>query len=364
MIGSSRSRTVRGFQSTAGNNIRPAERRGRDRKGVAHALPRSAIEFRVVALATLLVLAGCTTPFEVGGPDQATAPNETTDPESGTPSPADTATSVNTAGPWRNITDHVADALEYWEYNDAAYGGYEIDYDLEPNASDPDIVVRYVEDFSACGPPGRDHVVGFAPRITAENPPDPPERICVRAGFNDESARHVIKHEFGHLLGIRHGEPPVDLMSPDPTLRATSAARENLSVYVDRSMIFARRNQVAKQQLGYVHEYYKTGASGTMGEVNISAVEKRDTADVVVTFPRQSRCDRSKVGSCATFESRPDGKLQLSVAIPATHEDTFGWHAGFWFGYALGIDRHRDLPPPFRNASFDDRRGEWWTDQR
>ena len=98
-------------------------------------------------------------------------------------------------------------------------------------------------------------------------------------------------------------------------------------------LIFARRNQVAKQQLDHVYEYYKTGASGTMGEVNISAVEKRDTADAVVTFPRQSPCDGSKVGSCATFESRPDGKPQLSVAIPATHEDTFGWRAGFWFGY-------------------------------
>ncbi|WP_181692311.1 matrixin family metalloprotease [Natronomonas sp. LN261] len=340
---------------------------------------------RVVALATLLVLAGCTTPFGAGGSGPASAPNGTDGPDAERASP-DTAASatnpwgkptltvgvVNTAGPWRDVTDHVADSIGYWERNDAAYGRYEVDYDLEPNASDPDIVVKYVGDVRECGLPDRDHVAGFAPRITAENPPDPPERICVRAGATNGSTRHVIKHEFGHLLGIRHGEQPADLMSPDygyraiprpgPALQTAPIARENLSVYADRSTVFARRNLVAKRQLGHVFGYYEAGASGAVEGVDITAADGRDTADIVITFPRQSPCDRPSVGSCATLENRSDGRPRLGVAITTTHEDTFGWHAGFWIGFALGIDRHRDLPPPFRNASFDDRRGPWWAD--
>ena len=80
------------------------------------------------------------------------------------------------------MTGSVADALEYWERHDAAYGRYQVDYALQPTAAHPDVVVKYVTDVAACGSPSRDGGVGFAPRISAAHPPEPPETVCVRAG--------------------------------------------------------------------------------------------------------------------------------------------------------------------------------------
>lgn len=344
---------------------------------------------RVALLAATLVFAGCAAPFGAGGPD--TSPNGTADVDAGasTTTPTATATNasnpwgkrtltvgvVNTAGSWRDVTGHVADAIEYWERNDADYGRYEVEFDLRPNAADPDVVVRYVEDISVCGSPNYDSGAGFASRITADNPPDPPEYICVRTGFDEASTNHVVKHEFGHLLGIDHGDPPYDLMRanheynpiprPNADVLAASRTRTNLSVYVDRSTVFARRDVVAQRQLESVFAYYERGASGTVKrDVTITEVDEREAADVAVTFPRQSPCDRNRPGSCVTLDARPDGEPQLRVAITTTHEDTFGWHAGFWLAVALGAGDHSDLPPPFLNASFDDRRREWWADDR
>lgn len=336
---------------------------------------------RVIALVALLVFAGCVTPFGAPGDDEPRTSVERTPDQTSTATatpPANpwgkrtvTVAVVNSAGSWRNVTGSVADALEYWERHDSTYGRYQVDYDLQPSAAHPDIVVKYVTDVSVCGSPHRDGGVGFAPRISANNPPEPPESVCVRAGFSEASTDHVLKHEFGHVLGIDHGEPPVDLMSteydylqvprPTPALHAASIPRENLAVYVDRSTIFARRDYVARQQLDRVFEYFETGTPESLERVNVTEVETREAADVIFRFPRQSPCERNRPGSCSELRNRSDGRPQLDVAITTTHEDTFGWHAGFWLSFALGADRHEKLPAPFRNASFDDRHRQWWS---
>lgn len=338
------------------------------------------MRLRVTVVVALFVLTGCLAPFGASGTDETPTGTELDPSKSDTSlQPANpwgkstlTVGVVHSASSWRNVTGSVAEALDYWEQHDSTYGRYQVDYDLHPNASDPDIIVRYVTDVSVCGSPNRDRGAGFAPRITAEHPPQPPEYVCVRTGFNEASTTHILKHEFGHLLGINHGETPRDLMSteyeylqiprPTPALRAASIPRENLSVFVDRSTIFARRDHVAKRQLERVFEYYETGAAETIGRVNLTKIQDRDAADVVIRFPRHSPCDRTLAGSCAKLGERPDGHPQLDVSITTTHEDTFGWHAGFWLGFALGAERHEELPAPFRNASFDDRHREWWSD--
>jgi hypothetical protein len=279
----------------------------------------------------------------------------------------------HSAGSWRNVTGLVAETLDYWERNDAQYAAYEVGFELRPDASNPDIVVNYVSDISACGTTSRDGGVGFAPVISESTPPDPPESICVRQGFTEASTRHILKHEFGHLLGISHGQPPNDLMAvdyeytslPRPTSRVLSADAVNspVTVYVDRSTIYARRDYVAQQQLNYTFRYYERNANlVSNGPVDVTLVENRTDADIVFSFPQSPSCTRERVGSCAEIETQRDGSHQYRVKITTTHEDTYGWHAGYWLGIALGVDTHGNLPSPFLNATGEDRHDEWWND--
>lgn len=332
----------------------------------------------VLALIVAVIAAGCAAPAAPGGPDEPTAEDGANDGSAEDPAtsnpwgqPTLTVSIVHETGSWRNVTALVADTLQYWERRDDAYGNYEVGYDLKPNAADPDVVIRYVEDVSVCGSVGSAEVGGFAPRITAANPPEPPEYVCVRAGYTEAGTRHVLKHEFGHLLGLGHSDRPRAVMEPRrnyqriprPTPAVVNASfRSPLRVAVDRSTIYARRHQIAGQQLDSVFAYYERGADGSVDEATeIVEVDDEDEADVVVTFPRQSPCP-VETGSCGSLGRRSNGQPQLEVAITTTHEDTFGWHAAVWLAVAAGVDHHADLPAALRNATFSDRRSPWWRD--
>lgn len=338
------------------------------------------MRIRVGVVALLLLVAGCQAP--AADPGTATGPSQDGQPPTG---PADSETTParnpwgaetvtvavsNEASPWRNVTPPVADALDYWNRHAREYGRYRVGFELEPDAADPDVVVRYVGSIGACGSVGYEDGAGFAPRITADDPPEPPEYVCVRRGFDDGSTRHILKHEFGHVLGIDHDEPPRELMradrqyrripNPEPVVRSAAFPRRNVTVAVDRSTVHARRDVVAQRQLDAAIAYYDRGDAETVDDdVSVTETDDEGRADVVVTFPRRSACDVD-VGSCGTVVERPDGDRQLRVEITATHEDTFGWHAGYWLAYAVAAERHGDLPPTFRNASFASQRSQWW----
>jgi hypothetical protein len=335
----------------------------------------------VLALLLVVVASGCLTPF---GAESSTPSAETPTGEDGGPgfettpsNPWGTETLTvgveHSAGPWRNVTGLVAETLDYWERNVAEYGAYGVGFELRPNASNPDIVVNYAEDISVCGTTSMDGGVGFAPVISDASPPDPPESICVRQGFTDASTRHILKHEFGHLLGISHGEPPTDLMDvdyeylsiprPTPEVLSAGAVESPVSVYVDRSTIHARRDYVAQQQLNHTIRYYERNANLVSDDpLDITLVESPGEADLVFSFPQSHPCEEKRAGSCAVVETQSDGRSQYQVAITTTHEDTYGWHAGYWLGIALGIDTYGNLPSPFLNASVDDRHADWWDD--
>jgi hypothetical protein len=62
-----------------------------------------------------------------------------------------------------------------------------------------------------------------------------------------------------------------------------------------------------------------------------------------------------------------DGALErytrLEIVVVGLDTEAVGWHVGRWLGVGFGLDADASFPPPLReNATYEDRRSEWWTD--
>lgn len=337
----------------------------------------------LVALVIVLVLAGCSggsTVSPTPQPTEQATTAATTDQQPRQSSPSanpwseQTVTvAVRDAPPWRNVSTLVANALDYWEANDERYAPYQVDYALDPDADRPDIVVRFVDDISTCGTGSYDSAVGWAPAITNQSDLDRPAEVCIRTGYTDETTQTVVKHEFGHLLGLEHGDQPLPLMSvrhprlrlprPSAGLRAFTWPRSTIRVYADFEGIYARREHIAREQVNNTLAYYERGAGDTLTrEVSFVRVDDRAAADVVLTFTEKSPCAEPGWGTCGWLEPRANATSQFHVTVTNLHEDAVGWHVGYWLGYTFEPERKADLPPPLRTSTYESRRSRWWNE--
>lgn len=190
-----------------------------------------------IVLVGVLLLAGCS-----GGPTTVPEPTDTstfsptpTAESSPTPTeyePSPTATpdpypsnywdeqqptvaiDTTNASNDRNYTAMVREAAAYWRVNSEQYAGYPIDLTVDPDASNPDIIVRIQKEIETCGlDTNTDRATGCASLISTWNHPTRPEVMQIRAGFTSNSTADTMKHEFGHLLGLSHGNEPMPLMN-------------------------------------------------------------------------------------------------------------------------------------------------------
>ena len=117
---------------------------------------------------------------------------------------------IENAATNRSIAPMVREAAEYWAANSRRYTGYRFEYRIEPNASNPTYRVRVVESIDNCGPNGP-----YLACTGVVGPAEPVGNHSVRVvdGMSRESLTYALVHEFGHALGLRHGDRPVDVMN-------------------------------------------------------------------------------------------------------------------------------------------------------
>ncbi|WP_435123937.1 matrixin family metalloprotease [Halobaculum sp. D14] len=356
-------------------------------------------------VALLCVTAGCVassaSPRDAGA-SPATAV-ETTSPAPGAASDASEATSdASDAGsdernPWREETLTVAvvagdaeratdsefaplvrRAASFWAANAERYAGYAVDFRVAAaangsGADDADVVVHRVDDVETCG--NATNPVGCAPTPNGTAPARPAV-VEVESGLTERSTVRVLKHEFGHLLGLRHGDAPRGLMQSavavttaprrNATDRAFPWADRRLTVAVDAADASspAERRTVRDEvagALGFVEQ------SAALPAVQFDRVDAAADADVVIRVA-ETPADGD---ACACFRLRgpdpdrdgaPERYRRLTVTLRDLDPETAAWHVGNWLSYALGAESPGNRPAPFRDDSAEQRRDDAWHD--
>jgi hypothetical protein len=204
--------------------------------------------------------------------------------------------------------------------------------------------------------------------------------VWLRTGLRADSAALVLKHEFGHLLGLDHDDAPADVMAarrvlytrpqPNATEVAFPWADRSFDVYVDVSN--TSEPVRARWQVRYALRYFGERAEGEVpgvpANLTFETTTNRSAAEVVIETAGVSPCGGG-AGSCgATRGPDPDGDGtvesydRLTITLVDLDPTAVAWHVGYWLAFGLGAERDADKPPPLRNASYVDRRSQWWDD--
>ena len=356
---------------------------------------RSRSVYAAVALAAVLVLSGCvgpafdapaTEPTPTGG-DASTGAPGTTATTAGPSTPTPTAVGKQ-ANPWgsdpvvvavadqartgREWAPLVREAAAFWEANAERFAGYPIDYEVRPDATDPDIVIEFVDTVPECD--GAGDAAGCAPLITDSRQIDRPETVSVRTGFSDSSTVTVIQHELGHTLGLTHDDAPAEVMAsrmvldteplPNATERDFAWDDPEFAVYVDSDS--ASDPDGFRAQVQRALDYYEDDPPGMPTNLTFTLVDDPDDAEIVVRPVDTSPCGSGAASCGGTAGWDPDGDgavetySELRISLVDLDTDAVGWHVGYWLAFGFGAEPDSEKPPPFRDASYEERRSAWW----
>lgn len=346
---------------------------------------------RVIAIAGLLVLSGCST---FTGTPQVPSPSGTSDrTPTATRTATPTATTAPPHNPWhadpvvvainrstptdRDFRSMTSAAIDYWNENAAEYSRFEAAFTLDSAATAPDIEVRFVEAIPRCAGYDPGHTLGCAPFYTEPGQADGTTVIEIRGDLTENSTIHTIKHELGHALGINHNESPMPLMAPinrDAVLLPVTNATDrpfpyrsrNLSVYVDPGPGISA--ETADREVTPALGYFEGGADGWL-QVTPRFSRTDDAADaaIVIRLTTEPGCGYADGGVCIEAidgeqldsDSSSEYYTQTTIVVAGVEPDHMDWFVGYGLGFAMGARNQTDLPPPLLDQSnkFD----EWWT---
>lgn len=317
-------------------------------------------------------------------PEVDTGPDES-GPTGGSPeSPSATATQTR-INPWgqRNVTVGVSGdssaltdeelaavrgAVGYWNEQHAVYTDREVTFEFAPDARRPVVVVDFVPSIEDCGGYGEPAItVACAPRYDPGADANVPTTVRVRNDQSGDALERSVKHEFGHLLGLKHGEEPMPLMraqtsfQPAPSLENASERRfpwhdRELTVAIEQDGTYPQillRNEVRKAL-----SFYERGPSGWEGpRPRFEIIDDPDRADIHLTVTRGDECDVGG-GYCWTIAGEDlddDGAIEYYTRFEATfgglEPQYLSWYSGRVIGYALGAENETALPGTFADPS-------------
>jgi hypothetical protein len=332
-----------------------------------------------VGLVALVVLSGCLTADPAGrGP--AATPTDSAPP---TPKNQPHKTLEGYDNPWnanpievvvenptgydQDVHGPVQRSLTYWERQTDSSSAYDPEYRLVSQSDDPEIRVEVVRTVDNCGTHDESVALGCAPVLTDTSEVNGTITVQVRAGHSEAATRAILKHEFGHTLGLEHGEGPGNVMSHDLSARSPDDIRDaNERRYPwstnTLEVAVVSRDGVPQSKRADIREaltYYERGAGGTVpNPPTFDIVEDAARADVVVDLQREVE-ECSGVGpaaSCVEWDGpdvdddgNPEYYTGAKIVVGENAWNRADWHTGYWLGHSLWVN---GIPNPFR---FSDR---------
>lgn len=264
----------------------------------------------------------------------------------------------------RDYTPYLSNTTRYWMEHDERYAAYQVNYTVEPDADDPDLLIVVENALELCGDVYSEHETGgCAPLFDASTRVSETVEIEISAKLPDDAVESTMKHEFGHMLGIRHGEPPEEVMQQFRTLspRKLPWGRDGLSVHFE---IADDRWYVRDRTTEAVDAIQRQ--TGT----ELSVAEERRAADIVVE-ERTGTLDCGREGgdapsadaaSCVSANAEDvddDGRWEYVVQVSSSvSRETFLWHVGRWIFAGFGVPEE-DFPWAFTGEDTYEKRSTW-----
>ncbi|MFC6974713.1 matrixin family metalloprotease [Halomicroarcula sp. GCM10025709] len=269
-----------------------------------------------------------------------------------------------------------AAAAQYWNGAGQQYVEFNVTLDVvagDGSERDPDVVVTYTESVTDCG--DDEFSAGCAPRPNASTGLERPADIEVQRGLSNESTLLVAKHEFGHLLGLRHDDEPQSVMyherdlwtrdRPNASERALPWDDPALTVAVRNGSLPAEDRVAYRQEVQYALAYFDEGADGAVpSNLSLQFVADPSAADIVVTPVTDSAC-RDTRGSCSTVQGTDpdeDGAIEtyrrVEIETQGVDTDAVSWHVARQLAQAVGVAGD-ELPAALTTRDPEQRRGQW-----
>jgi hypothetical protein len=307
-------------------------------------------------------------------------------PDSATPTPQETSTPTRTPvsdqpvivaidNPTnRTYEPLVQTTINYWQRNDEKYGDYTTNWTLQSNAADADVIIQFQSDIYQCDLENTTKALGCAPLLGEAPDSGTATHVQVKSGYTNNSTLRTLKHEFGHLYGIEHGEQPMPMMAsyatanltaqPNASKRAIPWQSDRIRLYIEidsfesshksKQLIRSELNIQVNNTLAYFN-----GAKGTVPQnVTIERVWARSEADIIVKSNKigdESASTSSVFGrstdSDAALEYYTNATIEIHPDVP---EDQIGYHIGYWVDSFVNPD---EVSEPFEKSN---RRKDWW----
>lgn len=234
----------------------------------------------------------------------------------------------------RDVREPVIDALSYWENNSVEHAGYPVNYTLVEQ--EPDLKITLTDDVSVCGSSVGDYY-GCADVI--KNRTYGMVDARVEATLSNPQLYEASVHEIGHTLGLGHDDAPQYYMD---TPANSPPKRTPTHVYFERG--------VPTDDVLSGLEYVRDSVDNVIGE--FETVSNPEDAGLVVKTVEDGACGEDYI-SCTQPNETLSDQWVISVE-DGLDDDAVPWHVAYL------ISSVGERPEILQDASYEERRSEWW----
>ena len=191
----------------------------------------------------------------------------------------------------RSYNTLVREVISYWTQTGKQHTDWWTTIKLKPDASSPDLTVSFISNIGRCGVEVNEDHIGCAPLIEQTDTVYT-ERLQIETGYTNASTRATLKHEFGHIFGLEHGETPLAIMNatgianltaqPNASMRAIPWENDSLKVHINISSFDTIDSTEIDEQVKPTVDHFSNARGKVPANLSIKELDSPHDADIVV----------------------------------------------------------------------------------